>query len=82
MSVVNMTTKPDQVVDVRGKSCPMPVLLTREKLKSMNCGEILEVVDDFSQAKDNILRFVEQAGNEILNVFEEENVYHIFIRRK
>lgn len=74
-----MTVKSDQILDVRGKSCPIPVLMTRDKLRTMKSGEILEVIGDFPQAKDNICRFVEKEGNLIKSIIDNKTCYQIFI---
>ena len=36
--------KPDQTLDVRGLSCPMPTLKTGKMMKSLEVGQILEVL--------------------------------------
>ena len=77
-----MTVKSNQVLDVRGKSCPIPVLMTRDKLRTMKSGEVLEVIGDFPQAKDNILRFVEKEGHRVESVVEAKTCYQIFIALK
>ncbi|AWR98447.1 sulfurtransferase TusA family protein [Metallosphaera hakonensis] len=38
--------RPDQVLDLRGESCPEPQIEIVKKLNSMNQGEVLEVITD------------------------------------
>ena len=71
----------DQVLDVRGKSCPIPVLMTRDKLRMMKSGEVLEVIGDFPQAKDNIRRFVEK-DYQLLSIVDGNGCYKILISMK
>ncbi|WXG43415.1 MAG: sulfurtransferase TusA family protein [Promethearchaeati archaeon SRVP18_Atabeyarchaeia-1] len=71
-----------ETLDVRGKICPIPLLLTKRKLESMSEGEVLEVLSDFPQSKDNIRQLAERTGNETLKVEEEKGTYRIVIRRK
>ncbi|MFQ6084982.1 MAG: sulfurtransferase TusA family protein [Candidatus Bathyarchaeia archaeon] len=77
-----MPVRADEVLDVRGKSCPFPVLMTRDQLRKMKGGEILEVVENYPQSKDNIRRFAEKHGHKVLSVIKEKAYYRIFIRRK
>ncbi|MHC1580677.1 sulfurtransferase TusA family protein [Methanopyrus sp.] len=75
------TVEYDHELDVRGKVCPMPVLETRKKLEEMDEGEVLKVVGDYPPAKDNIRRFAEEHGHEVLEVEEEDDRFVIYIRK-
>ncbi|EZQ07069.1 sulfurtransferase TusA family protein [Candidatus Acidianus copahuensis] len=46
------TRNPDQVLDVRGESCPIPEMEAQKKLKKMKGGQILEVLTDHQPAVD------------------------------
>jgi tRNA 2-thiouridine synthesizing protein A len=69
------------VLDVRGKICPVPLLLTKRKLESMGGGELLEVVGDFPQTRENIQELVNRMGNETLKVEESGGEFRILIRK-
>ena len=47
-------------LDVRGRSCPEPVLLTKKALAGSPQG--IQVVVDNTTAKDNVKRFAEKNG--------------------
>ncbi len=72
--------KADDVLDVKGKACPMPVLLTRKKIRSIELGKVLEIIGDFQPAKKNIQAFLNTSGHEILEIQEEQGIYHIFTK--
>jgi len=72
--------KSDDLLDVKGKTCPMPVLLTRKKIRTMEPGTVLEIIGDFPPAKTNIQNFLISNGHEILEVHEEQGIYHIFTK--
>jgi len=74
--------KADHRIDVRGEACPMPVILTRDKLREMRDGEILEVTTDFPASRDNIRKAVTREGHEVLGVTEEDGSFKIYIRKK
>ena len=48
-------------VDVRGLSCPQPLVLTQRKMKELNAGTF-EVIGDSATARDNIYRLAHEKG--------------------
>ncbi len=79
MSIVK---KSDKVLDCRGKICPEPVLETKKNIKSIEIGQILEVLADDAGAVQDIPRWAKRANQEFLG-FEkkEEGYYSFFIKR-
>lgn len=73
---------PSDTLDVRGKICPTPLLLTKRKLESMSDGEALQVVVDYPQTRENILKLVERTQNEVLGVEEAKGAFKITIRKR
>lgn len=43
---MNTDLNPDFTLDLRGESCPYPVIYTLEALEGMNKGELLQVITD------------------------------------
>jgi tRNA 2-thiouridine synthesizing protein A len=41
-----MDGEPDEVLDVRGETCPFPAMHTQKKLRRMPAGRILEILID------------------------------------
>lgn len=74
--------KSDEILDVKGKTCPMPVLLTKKKLKTVEPGKILEIIGDFPPAKVNLQNFLTTTGCEILEIQEKNGIYHIYTKIK
>jgi tRNA 2-thiouridine synthesizing protein A len=70
-----------EMLDVRGKICPVPLLLTKRRLESMHEGEILEVLSDFPQTRDNIQSLVERTGSQTLKVDENRGTFKIVIKK-
>ena len=70
----------DEFLDVKGKTCPMPVLMTRKKIRTLVSGNILKIVGDFEPAKANIQNFLKKEGHEVLKVEEEGEIYSIFTK--
>lgn len=65
-------------IDVRGLSCPQPVIETQSALKESPEG--LDVVVDNVTAKTNIERFARLAGYQVESVAEND-AYLLKVRR-
>ncbi|ARM76868.1 sulfurtransferase TusA family protein [Acidianus manzaensis] len=52
MSEELKTKEPNDTLDVRGESCPVPEMMASKKLKKMKAGQILEVLTDHQPAVD------------------------------
>lgn len=74
--------KADETVDTRGTTCPVPVMLTKSKLESVDSGTVLEVIVDYPAGKDNVQRVAKEAGHEVLDVIEEAGEFKIYIRKE
>jgi TusA-related sulfurtransferase len=59
----------------------MPVAKTKKELQKMNSGDILIVKGDFGEAAENIKRYVEKHGGEIVNHKVEGDNYYLKIRK-
>lgn len=69
----------NQRIDVRGLSCPLPVVAVRNKLLEMEKG-ILEILIDTGTSKDNITRMVTNAGWKVV-AREEDEEYLLIISK-
>jgi TusA-related sulfurtransferase len=68
-------------LDCKGKTCPWPVFLTKEKLKKMQIGDILEVTVDYAPAKENVERIAITSGNKVLEIKEGNQQYVVVIEK-
>ncbi|MHA1377865.1 MAG: sulfurtransferase TusA family protein [Candidatus Helarchaeota archaeon] len=67
-------------LNVKGKTCPMPVLLTRKKIREVGSGKLLEIIGDFQPAKINIRKFLEKEGHKILEFQDDASEYKFLIK--
>jgi len=75
--------KIDKTLDVRGEVCPVPDVDTKRALKSMNPGEVLEVLIDYPLSRERIPEGVKKAGHEVLAINElGTSEWKILIKRK
>jgi tRNA 2-thiouridine synthesizing protein A len=71
-----------QKLDVKGKVCPMPIMLIKRKLESVEAGQVLEVIGDCGPAFDNVQRWAKNAGHEILEATKTGDEFNIKIRKQ
>ena len=71
----------DEFLDVKGKTCPMPVLMTRKKIRTLISGKVLKIIGDFEPAKINIQNFLKKEGHQVLQVEEEGEIYSIYAKK-
>ena len=62
--------KVDKSIDLRGEVCPIPDVETKRALKSMESGQILEVIIDYPMSKERIPETAKREGHEILAINE------------
>ena len=65
-----------ETVDARGLSCPQPVLMVMDKMRSLGKGKI-EVMVDTDTAKENIVRAAESQGWQVKEIISEDMEYRI-----
>jgi tRNA 2-thiouridine synthesizing protein A len=72
----------DRELDVKGLSCPLPILRTKKTLSEMASGQVLRVqATDPGSVKD-FEAFARQTGNALLTQSVRDNVYEFYLRRK
>ena len=72
----------DHVLDVKGLKCPMPVLKTKVRFKTMNPGEILEVITTDPGSRKDLPAWAGKTGNHLLGSrVEGTEIYHFFLQR-
>lgn len=68
-------------LDVRGMSCPLPILRTRAALKEMQTGEVLQVMATDPGTVKDIESYCSQTDNMLL-LSSNVNGEYIFLIRK
>ena len=57
-----------EYLDARGLICPLPVLKARKRLKTMCCGNLLQVRADDPAAQIDIPHFCTDSGNILVEI--------------
>ena len=69
-----------KIVDARGLSCPQPVLMTLDAIKSGSDDE-LEVIVDNMASRENVVRAAESKGWKVFDIKDNDDKTQIFIRK-
>jgi TusA-related sulfurtransferase len=67
-------------IDARGLSCPQPVLMFMDAVKSASDKEWIVLVDT-EASKENVSRAAENQGCNVTDVIQEQDEYRIMIIR-
>ena len=75
-------TRVDGKIDIRGLICPYTLIETRDALKKLQKGQILEVLCDYEPAaKTTIPGFCEKKSYPLETVEEQKNLWRLRITR-
>ena len=75
----------DQVLDVKGKLCPMPIVLAYKAINQLESGQILLVHSTDPGSSPDFKAWSEKTGNPILSIAENEEkpkVFSYMIRKR
>jgi len=67
-------------LDTRGKLCPEPNIMIKDKLPDILPGEILEVIGDVAN-KRNMERFVRMRGHELVGSIIDGDIFTMQVRK-
>jgi tRNA 2-thiouridine synthesizing protein A len=71
----------DQLLDVKGLNCPLPILRAKKALKDIPTGGTLQVLATDPGAVKDFEAFCRTTGNELLESKNENNVFSFVIKR-
>ncbi|MFJ8235909.1 sulfurtransferase TusA family protein [Ureibacillus sp. NPDC094379] len=70
-----------KVLDVKGMSCPMPILRTKKEMDTLSSGDILEIHVTDQGALADMPAWANAAGHTILDKKTEADVITFFIQK-
>lgn len=71
----------DLKIDCLGLFCPMPILKTREAMKGLQPGQVLEMTSDDPASEADVRSWSAKTGNELIGVDRDGAVYRFVIRK-
>ena len=81
MNSVDTMNAVDELLDVTGLSCPLPVLKARKRLKAMQSGQVLAVRASDPGAVADFKAFARLSGHALLAQGQEDGVFTFRLRR-
>jgi len=72
----------DRVINARGLLCPKPLLMARQALKTLQSGQVLQVIADDIATRMTFHAFLAQSGDELLELSEQGTEIHHYIKKK
>jgi len=76
-----MTLLADQNIDCLGLFCPMPILKTREAMKTLQVGQVLEMISDDPASDPDMRSWSAKTGHELIEISRDGAVYRFLIRK-
>ena len=74
---------PDQTLDVMGRVCPYPLVLTKKAVEKLSSGQVLKILCDApASAEDSLPKWAEKQGHKLESVkLEGQDQWEIFIQK-
>ena len=76
-----LTEAPAQVLDCVGMNCPLPVIKTAQAIKTIEPGQILELLATDPGVEPDMKAWSSRTGNELVAIEKDGDVFHVFLRR-
>ena len=70
-----------QIIDIRGEHCPYTMIQTRDALKPMRDGEVLEVLCDYMPAVEETIPGMCKRKQYPLEIVEEDDLWRLYIQK-
>ena len=71
----------DQVLDTKGMNCPLPILRAKKALKTLESGQVLEVISTDPGSVADFGAFCRVTGNELMEQNETDGIFTYLIRK-
>jgi tRNA 2-thiouridine synthesizing protein A len=76
-----MSVAADRKLDCLGLFCPMPILKTREALKGMAVGQVLEMTSDDPASEADMQSWTARTGQELVEIEKNGAVFRFVVRK-
>jgi tRNA 2-thiouridine synthesizing protein A len=71
-----------QTLDLKGLSCPLPIVKTAKALKDLPSGTLVEVLATDPGSVSDFAAWARSTGNELVTSAEGDDVYRYVIRKR
>ncbi len=73
--------KPDQVLDLKGLLCPMPVVKLSMAVKKLAVGAVIEGIATDPGVMADIPAWARTTGNELVSIDQQGKEYHFIVKK-
>jgi tRNA 2-thiouridine synthesizing protein A len=73
--------KADKVLDLKGLSCPMPIVKINKGIKEVQVGQVVHAITSDPGALADFPAWAKKSGNEILKTEQDGRITNFYIRR-
>jgi tRNA 2-thiouridine synthesizing protein A len=80
--MMNEFPKADKVLDLRGLTCPGPILKTKHAIEELEAGQVIEVWGTDPGTKSDMPAWAKRAGHEFLGFKDEGDFFKYYVRKK
>ncbi|HTY24320.1 MAG TPA: sulfurtransferase TusA family protein [Desulfomonilaceae bacterium] len=70
-----------KILDLKGLSCPMPIVRMSREIGSVKVGEVIEVHTTDPGSLSDFPAWAKTTGNEVLETKQGDGVIQIFVKR-
>jgi tRNA 2-thiouridine synthesizing protein A len=81
MGDASAVLNPDKQIDCTGLFCPMPIVRTREAIKVMGVGQLLEMLSDDPGSDPDMRSWARNTGHELIDISRHGAVYRFLVRK-
>ncbi len=71
----------DRKLDCLGLFCPMPVLKTRDAMRQMAVGQVLEMTSDDPASEADMMSWAARTGHDLLDIDRDGTTYRFLLRK-
>ena len=76
-----MSTATAVTLDLKGLSCPMPIVKTAKAMKALTPGDVIEALATDPGSVPDFVAWCRATGNQLLEHDEHDGVYRFVIRK-
>jgi TusA-related sulfurtransferase len=69
-------------LDLKGLSCPMPIVKTAKAMKQLSPGQLLEAFATDPGSVPDFKAWAKATGNPLVETSEENGVFHFILKKK
>jgi tRNA 2-thiouridine synthesizing protein A len=62
-------------------ACPLPVIKTSQAIRTIQAGQVLELLATDPGVEPDMKAWTSRTGNELLGISQNAGVFHVLIRR-